>query len=167
LVFVLKKIIIAAVSKNNIIGNLGSTPWHSKEELEFFKKATLNFPIIMGRKTWESVGKPLIGRLNIVLTRNQDYIIPFREVIIFFSLNDALKYLDTTIYSQAFIIGGGEIFQQAIDIADEMIISEMNLIAEGNVYFPEINKGKWSIKSSEKHADFIVHHYINSIDIKN
>jgi dihydrofolate reductase len=163
----LKKIIIAAVSKNNVIGYQGSTPWHSTEELEFFKKTTIGFPVIMGRKTWESIGKPLPGRLNIVITKNKDYSIPYKEVIIFFSLNDALKYLETTTYQKAYIIGGGEIFQEAIGIADEIFISEMNFIAEGNVYSPEINKEKWATKSSENHADFVVHHYIRSIDSKN
>jgi dihydrofolate reductase len=164
LVKTLKKIIIAAVSKNNVIGNKGNTPWHSKEELEFFKKVTFGSPVIMGRKTWESIGKPLPGRLNIVISRNQDFTTPYREVIVFFSLNDAIKYVNTTVYTKMYIIGGGEIFLQAMDIADEMIISEMNFIAEGNVYFPVINKEKWALKSSENHADFVVHHYISSTD---
>jgi dihydrofolate reductase len=163
----LKKIIIAALSQNNVIGNKGKLPWHSKEELEHFKKTTLGFPIIMGRKTWEAIEKPLPGRLNIVITNNKDYSISFHEVIIFYSLDEAFKSIYTSIYDKAYIIGGGEIFSQAINVADEMIISEMNFIAEGNVYFPEISKEKWAIKSNENHTDFVVHHYIRCTDYKN
>ncbi len=160
----MKKIIIAAKSQNNVIGNKGKLPWHSKEELEHFKRITLGFPVVMGRKTWETIGKPLSGRLNIVITRNEDFSTTFNEVQIFYSLEEAFIFLNKSIYKKAYIIGGGEIFKNVINEADEMIISEMNFIAEGNVYFPEISKEKWALESNEKRADFIVHHYIRSAD---
>ncbi|MEW6701123.1 MAG: dihydrofolate reductase [Bacteroidota bacterium] len=156
----MKKIIIAAVSKNNVIGKNGKTPWLSNEELQHFKKTTAGSPVIMGRKTWETIGKPLEGRLNVVVTRNSNYSTPFHEVIIFYSLQQALDYFKTSIFEKVFIIGGGEIFNQVIDRADEMIISEMNFEAEGNIYFPNIDEDKWLLKSNETFTDFTVHHYI-------
>ena len=156
----MKKIIIAAVSKNNVIGKDGKIPWHSKEELQHFKKNTLGFPVIMGRKTWEAIGKPLEGRLNIVVTHNEDYITSFNEVVIFYSLQQALDFCKTSVYDKVFIIGGGEIFTQILNDADEMIISEMNFEIEGDVYFPEFNGTNWILESSELFTDFTVHHYI-------
>lgn len=156
----MKKIIIAAVSKNNVIGLDGKIPWHSKEELQHFKKNTIGFPVIMGRKTWEAIGKPLEGRLNIVVTRKQDYITSFHEVVIFYSLQQALEFCKTTVYNKVFIIGGGEIFTQILNDADEMIISEMNFEIEGDVYFPEFDGTTWILESSELFTDFTVHHYI-------
>jgi len=157
----LKKIIIAAVSQNNVIGKEGAVPWHSKEELQHFRKNTIGFPVIMGRKTWEAIGKPLEGRLNILVTGNQDYQTSFREVVIFYSLKHALDFCKTSVYEKVFIIGGGEIFKQVINEADEMIISEMNFETEGDVYFPEVDGNKWILESNELYADFIVHHYIS------
>ncbi|MHB8906008.1 MAG: dihydrofolate reductase [Melioribacteraceae bacterium] len=156
----MKKIIIAAVSKNNVIGEKGAVPWHSKEELQHFKKNTIGFPVIMGRKTWEAIGKPLEGRLNIIVTGNQDYQTSFREVVIFYSLQHALDFCKTSVYEKVFIIGGGEIFKQVINETDEMIISEMNFEVEGDVYFLEIDGTKWILESNELYDDFIVHHYI-------
>lgn len=156
----MKKIIIAAVSKNNIIGKDGKIPWHSKEELDHFKKTTIGFPAIMGRRTWEALGKPLPGRLNIVVTKDQDYKIPHKEVVIFYTLQQALDFCKTSIYPKVFIIGGSEIFRQAMDHADEMIISEMNFESEGDVYFPEVDFTRWILNSNELFTDFTVHHYI-------
>ncbi|MBA4406077.1 diacylglycerol kinase [bacterium] len=156
----MKKIIIAAVSKNNVIGKDGKLPWHSKEELQHFKKITIGFPVIMGRKTWEVLGKPLEGRLNIVVTNNQDYTAPYREVVFFYSLKQALDFCKTSVYSKVFIIGGREIFNQIVDDADEMIISEMNFESEGDVYFPEVDGTKWQLDSNELFTDFTVHYYI-------
>lgn len=156
----MKKIIIAAVSKNNVIGLDGKIPWHSKEELKHFKKNTIGFPVIMGRKTWEAIGKPLEGRLNIVVTGNKDFQTSFHEVIIFYSLQHALDFCKTSVYEKVYIIGGGEIFNQVINDADEMIISEMNFEIEGDVYFPDVEGTKWILESNELYTDFIVHHYI-------
>lgn len=156
----MKKIIIAAVSKNNVIGLDGMIPWHSKEELHHFKKNTVGFPVIMGRKTWEALGKPLQGRLNIVVTKNNDYTVPHREVVFFYSLQQALDFCKTSVYDKVFIIGGGEIFNQIVNDVDEMIISEMNFESEGDVYFPEVDGTKWILDSNELFTDFTVHHYI-------
>lgn len=156
----MKRIIIAAVSKNNIIGKDGKIPWHSKEELRHFKKNTIGFPVIMGRKTWEALGKPLEGRLNIVVTKNQDYAVPPRGVVLFYSLQQAIDFCKTSVYDKVFVIGGGEIFHQIINEVDEMIISQMNFVSEGDVYFPEVDGTNWILDSNELFTDFTVHHYI-------
>jgi len=156
----LKKIIIAAVSQNNVIGMGDKVLWHSPEELKHFKKTTVDSPVIMGRKTWEVLGKPLSGRLNIVITRSTEYSIPFREVVIFNSLNQAFDFCRSSIYEKIFIIGGEEIYSQSINESDEIILSEMNMDAEGDVYFPEIDGTLWVLDSSELYGDFTVHHYI-------
>ena len=156
----MKKIIIAAVSRNNVLGRDGKIPWHSTEEQHHFKKNTIGFPLIMGRKTWEAIGKPLPGRLNIVVTKNRDYKIQHKEAVIFYTLRQALDFCKTSVYTKIFIIGGGDIFRQAIDDSDEMIISEMNLECAGDVYFPEVDFTKWILNSNELFTDFTVHHYI-------
>jgi dihydrofolate reductase len=156
----LEKIIIAAISKNNVIGLDGKLPWHSKEESQHFKQTTMGFPVIMGRKSWEAIAEPLKGRLNVVVTRNQNFSTQFHEVINFQSLQLAFSYFNTSIYDKVFIIGGGEIFSEAIDKVDSLIISEMNLECEGDTFFPEIDGTKWILDSNELFTDFTVHHYI-------
>jgi dihydrofolate reductase len=160
----MKKILIAAVSKNNVIGNDAKIPWRSKEELTHFKNTTLGSAVIMGRKTWESIKKPLAGRLNIIITSNEKYSVPFHEAIIFFSIKQAIEFLRTSIYEKVFIIGGREVFDKVIDDVDEIILSEMNFEAEGDVYFPEIDWTKWVLESNELFTDFTVHHYIRKAE---
>lgn len=159
----MKKIIVAAVAKNNVIGrSTGEMPWCSKEEFEHFKNTTLGYPIIMGRKTFESLGKPLEGRLNIVLTKNQNLNKKFNELLILDNLNDAYKFCESNSYEKVFVIGGGQIFEKAIDEIDEMIISYMDFEAEGDVFFPKINFTKWSISSRQKRDGFEIVNYIRS-----
>jgi dihydrofolate reductase len=156
----LQKIIIAAVSKNNVIGSRGKTPWFSKEEITHFKKTTSGFPVIMGRKTWESIGKPLSNRVNIILTHNENYKTGFQNVVLCDSVNSATDFCSEKKYEKIFFIGGGEIFKEVISNADELIISEMNFETEGDVYFPIIDKNIWNEISVEKFTDFEVHCYI-------
>jgi dihydrofolate reductase len=134
-------------------------PWHEKEEFQHFKKTTLGFPVIMGRKTFETLGKPLKGRENIIVTRNKDFTVNFDETKIFHSLEDAINYCDSKNSEKAFIIGGGQIYKQAISIADEMILSFMKFEAEGEVKFPEINYEKWEQISSEDRERFEIRKY--------
>lgn len=159
----MKKIIIAAVAKNNVVGrSTGEMPWHSQEDFEHFKDTTVGNPIIMGRKTFESLGEPLKGRLNIVLTKNQNLKEKFSELLIFDNLNDAYKFCESNVYEKVFVIGGGQIFEKAIDEVDEMIISYMDFEADGDVFFPRINFTKWSISSRQKRDGFEIVNYIRS-----
>jgi dihydrofolate reductase len=149
------------VAQNGVIGRSnGDMPWHIKEEFQHFKNTTLGFPIIMGRKTFETLGKPLKGRLNIVITRDKERKFEFDGVKKFYSLNEAIEFCKTLNTEKAFIIGGGEIYQQGIGLADEMIISFLDFEAEGDVYFPQIDEKIWKIKSTEKRSEFEIVNYV-------
>jgi dihydrofolate reductase len=159
----LKIIIIVAVAQNGVIGRAtGEMPWHVKEDFQHFKKTTMGFPIIMGRKSFESLGKPLKGRENIVITRNTNLNYDFDNVNIVHSLDDALDYCKSKKYEKAFITGGGEIYSQSIFIADEMIISHMKFDATGEVSFPDINSSEWEVSSKEDREKFEIVKYIRA-----
>jgi dihydrofolate reductase len=159
----LKIIIIVAVARNGIIGRAtGEMPWHVKQDFQHFKKTTMGFPIIMGRKSFESLGKPLIGRENIVITRNKELNYEFENVRIFHSLDDALDYCKSQKSEKAFITGGGEIYRQSILFADEMIISHMKFDAVGEVSFPKINNSEWEVSSKEDREEFEIVNYIRT-----
>ena len=129
--------IIVAIAKNGVIGKAkGEMSWHVKEEFQHFKNTTLGFPIIMGRKTFETLGKPLKGRLNIVVSKNKLYKTDYDDVVIKSSINEAIEYCNSLKPEKIFIIGGGEIYRQAILFVDEMIITFMKFEAEGEVKFP-------------------------------
>lgn len=149
----MQKIIVAAVAQNGVIGNKGTMPWHSSEDFKYFKSLTLGNPVIMGRKTLESLGKPLKGRLNIVISRHMKSESP--EVMVFGSLSEALDYCENEAKSEkVFIIGGGEIFKEAVKTADDMSISKMKFEAEGDVFFPDINSSEWDTEVKADYDDF-------------
>lgn len=151
----MKKIIIVAVSENNVIGRTnGTMPWHSKEDFKHFKDTTFGYPVIMGRKTFESLGKPLKGRLNIILTRGNENNYEYDNVLVLRGLRDAYSYCENHNYEKVFVIGGGQIYKQAIESVDEMIISFMKFKAEGDVFFPPIDDKIWDVKKRDDRADF-------------
>lgn len=152
--------IIVAVAKNGVIGKAnGEMPWHVKEEFQHFKNTTLGYPVVMGRKTFETLGKPLKGRQNIIVTRNLSYSVNYPEVIVLHSLDEAIDYCQINGEKQIFIIGGGEIYKQAISIADEMIISIMKFEAHGEVRFPEFDSSIWKVVSTEDYEKFEIFRY--------
>jgi len=157
----LKIIIIAAIAKNRVIGRAdGEMPWHVKEEFQHFKETTLGSAIIMGSKTFETLGKPLKGRENIIVSRNENYSTVFNDVKIFNSLQASLEYCKSKNYEKIFVIGGGEIFKQAFPVADEMILSFMKFDAEGEVIFPDIKEDEWQKISSEERDKFEIVRFI-------
>jgi dihydrofolate reductase len=159
----LKIIIIVAVAQNGVIGRAtGEMPWHVKEDFQHFKKTTMGFPIIMGRKSFESLGTPLKGRENIVISHNKNLKYDFDNVKIVHSLDDALEYCKSKKCEKAFITGGGEIYRQSISIADEMIISHMKFEATGEVSFPEIDNTEWEVSSKEDSEEFEIIKYIRA-----
>ena len=152
--------LIVAIAQNGVIGKSnGEMSWHVKEEFQHFKNTTLGHPIIMGRKTFETLGKPLKGRLNIVVTRNKSYKTDFEEVVIKSSLQNAVEYCRESKPEKIFIIGGGEIYKQAINFVDEMIITFMKFEAEGEVRFPEIKNADWNIEKINDHELFEIFRY--------
>lgn len=149
------KILIAAVAKNGVIGrSSGEMPWYSKEEFAHFKKTTRGFPVIMGRKTFESLGKPLEDRLNIVLSKKNLLKQKFEGLVVHKNLIDAFKYCADERFKKIFVIGGRKIFEEAMKQCDEMILSHMSFKAEGDIFFPKINFEEWNISNTEKHGGF-------------
>ena len=143
--------IIAAVSENNVIGKDNDLIWHMPAELKFFKETTLGHHIILGRKTFESFGKPLKNRTHIIITRNKDYSYPDSSVRVVHSLIDALNIAKNEVKDEAFILGGADIYKQSIDLVDQLYITEIKSSFEGDAYFPEIDKSKWKEVSREEH----------------
>ena len=150
----MKKIIIAAVSENYVIGKDGSLPWYSKSEMNHFKKTTTKFPVLMGRKTFASLENPLSDRANIVLSKKSDFSVNDENVFIFKSLSKVYDFCNKKNFIKLFIIGGGEIFFQLIDQVDELLISRMKVTIEGDTFFPKIDPTMWELYSSEEFEEF-------------
>lgn len=147
----IKKSIIVAMTENNAIGLNNQLPWHIPEDLAYFKEKTLNKIIVMGRKTFESIGRSLPKRLNVVLTKNKEMMLP-KEVLVFSSLKKALGDLEqydlNNEINEIMIIGGGEIYKEALNFVDRLYVTLIHKNLEGDVFFPEIDLNKWK-KTSE------------------
>ncbi len=128
-------IIIVAIAQNGVIGRNGQLPWHLPSDLKHFKKTTMNCPIVMGRKTYESIGKPLPGRDNIVLTRDTSLLLP--GCIVVHSIQDALHCCRDA--EKVYIIGGADIFNETLPIIDTIIVTALEREVDGDVYFPDID----------------------------
>jgi len=132
---------IVARSRNHVIGRDNQMPWKISADLQFFKRVTMGHPVIMGRKTWESIGRPLPGRRNIVVSRNVDLQLTGAEVV--HSLDAALKTLNE--FPRVFVIGGEQLFKQAFDKADRLYITEIDLdIDRGDTFFEVPNPSGWN-----------------------
>lgn len=148
--------LIVAASTNNAIGKNNQLLWHLPLDLKFFKNTTWGFPVIMGRKTYESVNKPLPGRNNIVISSNPDW--KAENVVSAINLEESLLRAAETNCNQVFIIGGGEIYKQAIDFADNIYMTRVHTKMDADVFFPVIEEEKWALESyrdydaDEKHA---------------
>ena len=131
---------IVARSRNHVIGRDNQMPWKISADLQFFKRVTMGHPVIMGRKTWESIGRPLPGRRNIVVSRNADYEATGGELVD--SLEEALKSLSE--FERVFVIGGEQLFTQAFPKADRLYITEIDLdIDGGDTFFEVPNASDW------------------------
>lgn len=140
------KSFVVAASQNNVIGKDNQLPWSLPNDLKFFKNTTWAMPVIMGRKTYESTGRPLPGRTNIVITHREDW--KADGVMVVHSMEEALKAAAATDAKEAFIIGGGEIFKDNISQVDKIYITRVHAKIEGDAYFPEIDPTVWKIISN-------------------
>lgn len=132
--------IVVAMGKNREIGRENQLLWHLPKDLKHFKEITSNHPVIMGRKTYESIGKPLPNRTNIVISRKTDW---FEEgILIVGSIKEALKFAKK-IDENIFIIGGGNIYEQTIELADKLEITLVNATLEADTFFPKIDEKIW------------------------
>lgn len=139
--------LIAAVATNGVIGRDGDLPWRLPADLRHFKALTLGKPVIMGRKTWQSIGRPLPGRRNIVVTRDRAFRPDGAEMVV--SLDAALDMVADT--AEAMVIGGGEIYAQALPRAARLYLTRVHQHVEGDVYFPDIEPTVWHETACEDH----------------
>jgi dihydrofolate reductase len=139
--------IIVAVAQNNVIGMNGKMPWHLPAELQYFKRITMGHPIIMGRKTFDSIGRVLPGRRNIVVTRNQDWRHDGVDVV--HSIADAMALVG---HADAFVIGGATLYEEALNHADQIYLTAIDAEVAGDTFFPAINRDVWQEISSEHRA---------------
>ncbi len=137
--------LIVAIARQNVIGHQGGMPWHLPAELAYFKRITMGHPIIMGRKTYESIGRPLPGRRNIVVTRNADFHVEGTEVA--HSLDAAIGACTG---SDAFVIGGATLYIDALARADKLFITEIDAAVPGDTFFPKIDPQQWRETSRER-----------------
>ncbi len=140
--------LIVARARNGVIGFQGKMPWHLPEDLAHFKRTTLGKPIVMGRKTWESIGRPLPGRRNLVITRNPGYVAPGAEIAP--GLEAALALVAHE--AEAFVIGGGELYAQAMPLAQRLYLTEIDADFEGDAFFPTPAPAQWREIEREHHA---------------
>ena len=131
-------VLIVAMAKNRVIGANNKLPWHISDDLKRFKQLTMGHTLIMGRKTFESIGRPLPGRANIVISRNPSLSIPDTTVV--HSLEDAIAM---TKGDKAYVIGGGEIFEQALPLADRIELTQIKQDVEGDIFLPSIPQSAW------------------------
>ena len=136
---------IVATAENNIIGKDNDMPWHLPADLAYFKKVTLGKPIIMGRKTYESIGRPLPGRRNIVISRNEDFKAEGIDSVT--SIEQALALVDGSNGSEAveeiMVIGGGAIYKHCLSAANRLYITHIKANIDGDTTFPDYDDGRW------------------------
>ena len=149
----MKIVIVAAIGDNSVIGREGQLPWRLKSDLQHFRKITMNRPVIMGRKTHESIGRLLPGRTNIVLTR--DLSLVARGAVLATSLDAALSYARADAakrgVDEIMVIGGGDIFAATMEMADRLEITQVHASPEGDAVFPAIDPEVWQEISREDH----------------
>lgn len=147
--------LVVAAAENNAIGKNNQLLWHLPNDLKFFKNTTWAGVVIMGRKTFESVNKPLPGRLNIVVTSNKNW--SAEGTMVTHNLQAAIDLASKENFKEIHIIGGGEIYKQSMPLADVIYITRVHTTIDGDTFFPEINKAEWKLvekndfRKDEKH----------------
>ena len=139
--------LIVAMDEQRGIGVEGRLPWHLPADLKRFKSLTMGHHLIMGRKTYESIGVPLPGRTMIIVTRNPNY--QPDGCMVARSLDTAIEFARMGMDNETFIIGGGDLFEQSIDLADRIYLSQVHATLPADVYFPEISSDDWQETKSE------------------
>jgi dihydrofolate reductase len=142
----MKIVLIAAIAQDGTIGHAGKVPWHISEDLKRFKRLTMGHPVIMGRRTFESIGKPLPGRRNIVLTRGR----PIPGVECFPDFAQALGHLATLNIDVVFIVGGADVYRAALPVADKLLLTSVNHPGGGDTKFPDYDCSEWKETHREK-----------------
>lgn len=141
---------IAAVARNGVIGHHNRLPWHLPADLQFFRQTTLNHHVIMGRKSFLSIGRPLSKRINIVLSRNPHF--AAAGVQIAHSIAEALSLAHQAGEQEAFIIGGSQVYHDSLPFWQRLYLTEVDATPEGDAFFPEIDWSEWRVVREERHA---------------
>jgi len=140
---------IVATAKNRVIGKNNGMPWHLPADLTYFKKTTSGHYIILGRKNFLAIGRPLPNRTNIILTRDKSF--ACSNCVVAHSVEEALQIAHQNGETEVFIIGGGKIYEQTVEYWDKLYLTEIELETEGDVFFPEMNWNDWQLSWEEKH----------------
>ncbi|MDX1905229.1 MAG: dihydrofolate reductase [Thermonemataceae bacterium] len=137
--------LIVAVAENNVIGSEGKIPWHLAEDMNFFRKLTEHNVIIMGRKTFESLPRRLPNRIHIIISRNRRFVPPYDDCYVVNSLDAAIDFSRTFVGKNIFIIGGGEIYQQALQkkAVEKIFLTKVQTEPKGDTFFPVVNPQDW------------------------
>lgn len=143
--------LIVAQAENRVIGCQNQLPWHLPEDLKYFRRVTMGKPVIMGRKTFESIGRLLPGRLNVVVTRQPDWSFPGAQVAS--DLQRAVELASQQGAEEVMIIGGSQIYEQAIPIADRIYLTQVHRSYEGDAWFPKLIEADWQEVSCEDGID--------------
>jgi dihydrofolate reductase len=147
-----KLTIVVAVADNGVIGHKNTLPWHLPADLRHFKSTTMGKPILMGRKTHESIGRPLPGRLNIVLTTQPDYLAEGCRVV--HSIDEAIELVEGEGGDEVMVIGGAKLYEDALPRADRIHLTRVHADFAGDTWFPELEVGDWmEIASEQQQAD--------------
>jgi dihydrofolate reductase len=142
--------LIVAVARNRVIGHGGALPWRIPADLKWFRARTMGHHLVMGRKTWASIGRPLPGRTNLVLSRDAELAAP--GCVVCPSLDAAIAIAERAGERELFVIGGGELYREALPRADRIYATEVELAPAGDAFFPELDRAQWIECSSEAHA---------------
>ena len=140
--------LVVAMARNRVIGRDNRLPWKLPKDLAYFKRVTMGHPVVMGRRTWQSIGKALPGRENIVVTRNPAFEAPGARVVT--SLDAAWKAAGAA--EEVSVIGGTSLFEESLPIADRIHLTEVDAVVEGDTFFPEFDRGEWVEREIERHA---------------
>ena len=135
--------LLVAASENNVIGKDNQLPWHLPSDLKYFKNQTWGMPILMGRKTFESIGKPLQGRRSIVITRNKNW--QHENVDVVHSIDEAIEKAKAYGAKEIFVIGGAEIFNSAFIKADRIYLTRVHHNFDGDAFFPDVSASNWNL----------------------
>jgi dihydrofolate reductase len=150
----MKLSVIVAMAENGVIGRNGELPWHLSADLRRFKRLTMGHAILMGRKTWESIGRPLPGRTSIVISHQDDYQTGDDKTLVAGTLDVALKIASRADceQDQLFIIGGGAIYELALPRAEKLYLTRVHADVEGDVSFPPVDWQLWELKEQSQHT---------------
>ena len=140
--------IIVAASANNVIGAQGDLPWRLSDDLKRFKTVTLGKPIVMGRKTWESIGRALPGRQNIVITRQHDFVAEGCDVVQ--STDQAIVVAGDA--GEIMVIGGSEVYELFLPVAHRLYLTRVHANVDGDAFFPAVDEDEWQLVSNEAHS---------------